>query len=122
MKSIAKSVSEKQEEQAELIMAHLLDERQGPGSELIDIRIKGRGDQLKESSAVYGIKLSKESERIFEILRGGFLSDKNVQEVLTGIANLISEGDATATVIEHKPQRGTRTRKSSSPLTPEQQS
>lgn len=89
LRNIATNISTKDQERAELIRSHLLDENVGPGSDLIDIIIRGsrQPGQLFETPQP---PLSPRMERIFEVLRDQS-HDKYLRTVLEGLADLVSD-------------------------------
>ena len=90
---LSRAISNDPAEQAELIVARLMDECRGAGSELVEITIRGGHGALKEHSPAYAIKLPKEADAAFGILREWYAKDQNVRETILGLANLLKSGD-----------------------------
>jgi len=109
--NLAGSISANPREQAELIRAHLQDELVGPGSELIDIRIRGQTSYLREDAPAYHTDLPLKLQRAFETLAREAVADAEVRSVVLGVANILDD----------KPTRVTRKKKVTrrSPAEPE---
>lgn len=88
---LSRTISDRPHEQAELIRARLLDENQGPGSELVRIEISG--SELKESPHSYGIRLANDLEQAITVIRENIIKDQNVREIVLALGNLLSSGD-----------------------------
>jgi transcriptional regulator with XRE-family HTH domain len=75
--------------QAELVAARCLDARVGPGSELVEIQIKGGAATEKREIEVPQIHLSRETERAFAWLRGQCPVNPDLEQHLVGYAQLM---------------------------------
>jgi transcriptional regulator with XRE-family HTH domain len=99
--NIARALTSEPEEQAELLRAHLLDERRGPGSELINITVVGF--EARESAVQYDVKLPEPLERAFIALRAKVVLDKDWRDTIEGLGNLAEKGDCrTAAELLHE--------------------
>lgn len=96
--AIATSISDSNSERAELVRAHLLDEKTGPGSELVRVEVASAPAMLKEDFPAYAIRLPEQLERAFQILRENAINDADVRDVVLGLGNLLSEGRAPGQV------------------------
>ena len=74
--------------QAELVAARCMDARVGPGSELVDIQIKGGAASQKPHVEVPEIHLSRETERAFGWLRSQCPVNPDLEQHLVGYARL----------------------------------
>jgi len=87
---ITGAISALPKEQAELIKAHLMDEMSGPGSEMIEIRIKGQVSLAqKESATPYVTPLPLKIQRALEILGREAVTDADVRGILISMAHLV---------------------------------
>lgn len=91
LEAIAGAISDEPMEQAELVRAHLLDECQGPGAQLIDVSVSGH--VLREVVTPYQVKLPEDLEQCMAIIREHVIKDKNVREIVEGLGNLLRYGD-----------------------------
>lgn len=91
LRSMASAISNDPAEQAELIRAHLMDERgEGPGADLVDVTV---GHELRERPAPYLVKLADELEDTFAVIREHVIKNKDVRDIVQGLGNLLSTGD-----------------------------
>ena len=89
--AILKVFSADQRTQAELIAARCMDARVGPGSELVDISIKGggKGDaRAAEIVSKENVHLGEETERAFAWLRSQCPINPDLEKHLVGYAKL----------------------------------
>lgn len=86
---IASSLTNQPREQAEIVRAHLLDEMTGPGSDLIDIRIRGQVSYAKEESPPYLSALPLKLQRAFDLLMQESITDADVRAVIMGLAGTL---------------------------------
>lgn len=88
---LANGISFNTKDRAELIRAHLLDEIAGPGSELVEIRIRGQSqEELKEDRVLYKAgALPLKLLRAFELLAREAVADADVRAVILGLANML---------------------------------
>jgi transcriptional regulator with XRE-family HTH domain len=86
---LARAISNDPREQAELLKARLLDECQGPGAELIRVEI-GSAAELREKPVPYQVKLSRDLEQAFLILREWVMKDARVKGLVEDLAGLLS--------------------------------
>lgn len=91
-------VSNDSTERAELLRSYLLDQCTGPGSELITIDIRDAArTALAESPVHYGVELPQRLETALRILRRACENnDKDLQELITYLADLYSQAKQTA--------------------------
>lgn len=75
-------ISHEPKEQAELLRAHLFDELGAPGSELINITIKGQISYLKETAPSYRSALPLNIKRALDILGRQAVTDADVRAVV----------------------------------------
>lgn len=75
--------------QAELVVARCMDARVGPGSELVDIQIKGGAASDNREVEMPEIHLSRETERAFAWLRGQCPVNPDLEQHLVGYAHLM---------------------------------
>jgi transcriptional regulator with XRE-family HTH domain len=94
-------ISTNPKEQAELIRAHLYDEMPAPGSELIDIRIKGLGSYFKDAAPSYRTALPLNLQRALDILGQEALTDSDVRAVILGLAGIVTPD--VSSLHEHMP-------------------
>jgi len=90
--ALATGISDDPRDRAGLIKAHLLDECNGPGAELIEIGIRGQ-HEISEASPAQKIRLPKEAEENFTAIREWYIKDSNVREIVDGLGNLLRTGD-----------------------------
>lgn len=95
--ALCASISSDPRDRAELIRAHLLDEMAGPGSELIEIHIKGQSAQeLKDDRILYRAgALPLKLMRAFEILAREAITDADVRAVILGLANVVEPASSS---------------------------
>jgi hypothetical protein len=74
--------------QAELVAARCMDVRVGPGSEQVEISIKGAGRADKRDAGPVEVHLSEETERAFAWLRSQCLVNADLEKHLIGYARL----------------------------------
>jgi transcriptional regulator with XRE-family HTH domain len=89
--AIAKAITNEPDEQAELVLARLLDERVGPGSDLVRIDIPS-GKSRRKRPIAYRIKLPENLEADLELVREWISKDRNVRELIEGLGNLLRSG------------------------------
>ena len=89
--NLAGAISHEAKDRAELIRAHLLDELAGPGSELIEIKVRGLSSSaLKEESTQYSVDpLPLKIQRALEILARESLTDADVRSIILSLANML---------------------------------
>jgi hypothetical protein len=90
LEKLARGISSKREEQAALLLARLRDECQGPGKELIELGLRGAGELREEPWQVPG---TADLQKKFAVLADWYSRDQNVQEVIDGLYNLLTQGD-----------------------------
>lgn len=95
--AIAKHASDDPRDRAGLIKAHLLDECNGPGADLLEISIRGVGELRDVARTI--IPLRAEAEANFAALREWYVKDARVREIVDNLGELLRETitDATAT-------------------------
>jgi len=79
-------------EQAELIRAHLLDERpETKAGKLIDVRIltEAGGRALHLDTPIYRVPLSPKLQRAFDVLMEESVADADVRDTVLGIASIL---------------------------------
>jgi len=75
--------------QAELVAARCMDVRVGPGSELVEISVKGRASAKSEKQHEFPeVELSHETERAFAWLRSQCPVNPELEKHLVGYAKL----------------------------------
>lgn len=75
--------------QAELVAARCMDVRVGPGSELVEISVKGRAPVRSEKQQEFpDVELSHETERAFAWLRSQCPVNPELEKHLVGYAKL----------------------------------
>jgi len=75
--------------QAELVAARCMDVRLGPGSELVEISVKGRASAKSEKQPEFPeVELSHETERAFAWLRSQCPVNPELEKHLVGYAKL----------------------------------
>lgn len=89
--ALSQHISSDPQERALLVKAHLLDECQGPGSELVRVEI---GDsQAKEAKVAYrAIPLPPDADAHMEIVRAWIMRDANVRAIVKDLAELLGSG------------------------------
>ena len=87
--SLLKAFRRRPEEQAELIAARCMDARIGPGSELVEIRVKHGVPSRKERKFGYAeVELSHDGERALAWLRSQCPLNPEMERHLIGFAKL----------------------------------
>lgn len=85
--AICTSVTNEKLEQAELIRAHLMDECNGPGSDLIDIQIKRRSGTIYEEAFPQRSAIPSKFAKHLEIL-SRHAEDKDLRTIIEGLASV----------------------------------
>jgi len=75
--------------QAELVAARCLDVRIGPGSDMVEISIKGRQPRAERHQEFPEVELSHETERAFAWLRSQCPVNPELERHLVGYARLL---------------------------------
>lgn len=91
--NISRAISDDPQDRAGLIKAHLLDECHGPGSDLIEIGIRGAAELRDIPGTPAQVRLHKEAEQNFAAIREAYVKEKNVREIIDGLGNLLRTGD-----------------------------
>lgn len=86
--SLLKTFSADPQAQAELVAARCMDARVGPGSELVEISIKGHGARSAKQQEFPEVELSHETERAFAWLRSHCPLNPELEKHLVGYAKL----------------------------------
>jgi DNA-binding Xre family transcriptional regulator len=94
--NICLSISPNPSERAEIIRAHLLDEMTGPGSEMIDISIKGRISSVKTADQSGRSALPLRMQRMLEILGRESLTNADLRGILHGLAEMLTRPSSSA--------------------------
>jgi transcriptional regulator with XRE-family HTH domain len=74
--------------QAELVVARCMDARVGPGSELVEISVKGRQPKAERQQEFPHVEMSHETERAFAWLRSQCPVNPDLEKHLVGYAKL----------------------------------
>jgi transcriptional regulator with XRE-family HTH domain len=94
LKNLAGHISPHAEERAQLIAARMRDVCNGPGSELIEVRIGG--SELRETPSVYKNKLPElpvALEHAIHVFAQNW-RETDVRNAVTGLASVLETGDA----------------------------
>jgi hypothetical protein len=75
--------------QAELVVARCRDVLNGPGSELVDLAIRGHGPAEKKAVDFPDVELSHETEKAFAFLRSQCPINSELEKHLVGYAKLM---------------------------------
>lgn len=107
MALLSVNIAHTDKEKADLIIAHLKDECQGPGAELVEISFKTDFPYiLQDTSAMYGAThppLPPKLERAFAVLREN-ITDPDVRDILLSLADLLSKKRGPEPEPEPKPE------------------
>jgi transcriptional regulator with XRE-family HTH domain len=95
---LANAFSDEPKDHAKLVVARMLDVREGPGSELVSVHVDGR--TLREDPQPYGVKLPPKGRETINLLASEYLADADLRDVLDGLANIIREGKLKPVVHE----------------------
>ena len=88
--AILKAFATSPRTQAELVAARCMDARVGPGSELVEISIKGHASAKGETSKEFPeVELSRETERAFAWLRSQCPVNPELEKHLVGYAKML---------------------------------